>query len=299
MFKNKKEIYNAYTMMEMLVVMTIIIIITGMGTFAFSGLRDSVSVNQDISNLKMNIQRAQHSAMLLRREPNEVTWPYGIGIDFSNVTDEGYYSFFKWRSPSSEFNSMTMNSELLAYDDTASNANINNPVGNGILPVGQPQFITPLTGFEDVYLKGGNDTELAVWGTEGNPVTYIVFESVTGRAFLYDSEGWPVNYSVNGQGDLLYDNQWSLVLGISRSYGRNVELVSISPSSGIVTQTSVDDMDEAMFPPTEEDDGIGLVIGPIVVTCVDDLFLCPDGSYVGRIAPSCEFEECSGGGVAY
>lgn len=216
--------------MEMLVVMSVMIIIGGIGIYAITGLRDAVVVGQDVANLKLDVQRAQHASMLLQKQPGD-NWVYGIGIDFSTLPEDGTYKFVKWISGSTEFNSSTMSSELLAFDDSNDSYRIDNPPTNAILPV---QSLSNLEGFENVSLKAGYNVTLKE-STMDEPmeISYVIFEAVTGRAFLYDTLGNPVNYSHNlTSGELEYSNEDKLVIEISRNQGSKTDVISISPGSG-------------------------------------------------------------------
>ena len=65
------------------------------------------------------------------------------------------------------------------------------------------------------------------------PIQYLVFEAVTGKAFLYDSAGRPVNYNSSG-GILSYDGDKVLDILITRDRSSKFDLLSVYPSSGTV-----------------------------------------------------------------
>jgi hypothetical protein len=61
-------------------------------------------------------------------------------------------------------------------------------------------------------------------------VSAVVFEAVTGRAFLYNSKGAPVNYT----GLAVFDPSTVLDIVIQRKRSSKFDVLSIYPSSGIV-----------------------------------------------------------------
>lgn len=64
---------------------------------------------------------------------------------------------------------------------------------------------------------------------------YLVFEAVTGRAFLYDSEGKPLNYLSDGEySATTLENLKVLDVLIKRKYSSKFDLISIYPLSGTV-----------------------------------------------------------------
>lgn len=63
-----------------------------------------------------------------------------------------------------------------------------------------------------------------------------------------------------------------VVLGIYWSMGRNISPQKITPVPDVITQ----DQDRGDSP----------------LACTEEAKLCPDGSYVGRDGPNCEFAEC-------
>jgi len=65
-----------------------------------------------------------------------------------------------------------------------------------------------------------------------NDVQYILFESVTGRALLYDKDGQPVNYSGTIENLQFESNLIEIV--IKRKRSRKFDIISVYPSSGII-----------------------------------------------------------------
>lgn len=237
MLKNISK-YSGYTLMEILIVMSILVILGGLGFAAFGGLRDTVLVDQSLTDIKQDIQDVQRASMLLQKGPNE-GWVYGIGIDFSKITDNGKYSFFKWCAPFESFGDEKTRSDLLDYDYSQG------PVGsgNGYLPVGNiglsscdgtQSGLSPLPGYEIKSVTAGFDMRIT-------PVQYIVFEAITGRAFLYYSDGQPAGYNLADgvyTGLDLVENPAVLGLIVSKNNGKLQDLVFVLPLSGNAIRTT-------------------------------------------------------------
>lgn len=230
------KIYKAYSLLEMLVVMSIIIVIMGIGFGTFAGLNSSISLNETLSSLKQDIKNTQRSAMFVERNSDE-RWLYGLGIDFSKISVDGSYRIFKWCSQFTEYGDVLTTSYFPNYDS-------NDPVSilNGNLPVNAVSLVNncPLTSNSSVLVSqvdqkryisknliGENDS-LNATGDVGNIPMYIVFESVSGRAFMYDSNGILVNYAPDG--DLIDANVELNLLFESKSNGvqRGITIDNIS-----------------------------------------------------------------------
>ncbi len=243
----KPALYSGYTLAEVLVVLMIVIILGALGASAFGGLRDSVLGKQNIEDIKQDLQLIQQKAMLLEKKSDE-GWIYGIGIDFTEI-DQGKYTFFKWCSPFSSYGDKLTRSEILAYDS-------DHPIGyndiqkgyNASLPVTDIQsgglcnrdlstsYLTPLPGLEEGKLNAGFDIALK------SNAAYVVFESVTGRVFLYKKAedlnpyGLPFNYDLEGK----YIGNEPLSIEIHRNQGKITDEIKISPLSGAVTHDMIE-----------------------------------------------------------
>ena len=243
----KPALYSGYTLAEVLIVLMIVIILGGLGASAFGGLRDSVLGKQNIEDIKQDLQLVQQKAMLLEKKSEE-GWIYGIGIDFTEI-DQGKYTFFKWCSPFVAYGDKRTRSEILAYnneEDIGYNEisygyNASLPV-NDIEPGGLcdresgPSYLTTLSGMEEGKLNAGFDISLL------NGASYVVFESVTGRVFLYKQAeepnvyGLPFNYDEHGE----YLNNGPLVIEIHRNQGKITDEIKISPLSGAVSHDIIE-----------------------------------------------------------
>ena len=288
----KAALYKGYTLAEVLVVLMIVIILGGLGAYSFGGLRDSVLVKQNIEEIKQDLQLIQQKAMLLEKKESE-GWIYGIGIDFSEI-HEGKYTFFKWCSPFSSYGDIRTRSEILAYD-SSQDIGQNTIYGpNAALPLeeweqsglcnrpenpgGQTSYLTPMSGLEDGKINMGFNMGLI------NSATYLIFESVTGRVFLYDSSGMPINYTLGG----VYIPDRVLGITIFRNRGNMADLIQISPLSGAVSHDVIQDAEtlnllrQAVLIPESEDEEI---VNP-------DLLEEDDGGlwYIQPLPPSQEID---------
>lgn len=233
----KPALYSGYTLAEVLVVLMIVIILGALGASAFGGLRDTVLVKQNIEDIKQDLQLIQQKAMLLEKKDGE-GWIYGIGIDFTEIA-QGKYTFFKWCSPFSSYGDKLTRSEILAYDDTKKIGDLVPSKGpNASLSIDDvdtgglcdrdisPSYLTSFSGLEDGKLNAGFDIALV------GEASYVVFESVTGRVFLYDANGLPFNYNPDGEYDA---DKGPLTIEIYRNQGKIKDEIKIFPLSGAVS----------------------------------------------------------------
>jgi type II secretory pathway pseudopilin PulG len=189
---------KAYTLMEMLVVMTIMIILLSVGFTAYASFTETTKYNQDVADLEQDIIIIQRAAMLLERDSDE-DWIYGLGIDFSGLRGDasartGEYTFFKWCSEVSEFGAPRTRARYPRYIEGDSSI-------NGIMPTvvsgtstkcdaGLNELV-PLTGY------GTGDLSLQEDVSISSDIRFLLFESVSGRAFLYDTGGNLLNPNVD------------------------------------------------------------------------------------------------------
>ncbi len=197
----------AYTLIEMLVVLTIFVIISAIGYSTFGGLRDTVTLNEESLTLEQDIRFAQRSSLFLERQANE-RWIYGVGLDFSDFEQDGVYRLFKWCSPFNEFGATETKSDFPNFDPglslSASNGNLpTNPYqqANCLLDTLVSEVIRAQGRVDGIvsasFIRELPDSLNAVGDIGGIPV-YILFESVSGRAFFYDENGVLVNYDISG-----------------------------------------------------------------------------------------------------
>jgi type II secretory pathway pseudopilin PulG len=192
-----KKKYTAYTLLEVLVVLGIIMVVGGVTLSSFFGLHDTVKMNEYMMTLERDIRGIQRASMLLERNPVE-NWLYGLGIDLTQIDDDGYYTVFKWCSPFVDYGDITTRSKVPAYNPEEDIESANFPhtsvptgilCGSGIDPGDKTQLRlipeyrrTVTTPRSNVIYKSN--------------ARYVVFESVSGRAFFYDDEGKLLNYKI-------------------------------------------------------------------------------------------------------
>ena len=197
MFSTLKRRYHAYTLLELLIVLSIFSIIGGMTFASFDGLQNTIKMNEYMLNLEQDVRTIQRESMLLERTPGE-DWLYGLGIDFTKTTTTGVYKVFKWCSPFPDYGDTKTKSKLPAYDPA-----VNLGIGrNGYLPTDRTIGTSSSCNGEGLATFPGYDTSIDFPESEitiDNGIGYVVFESISGRAFFYDANGELVNYQADGK----------------------------------------------------------------------------------------------------
>jgi len=194
--------------MELLVVLSIFAILGAMTFSAFGGLQNTVKMNEYVLTLEQDIRSIQRSAMLLERDSGE-KWLYGIGIDFGAVATDGAgtYTVFKWCSPFADYGDILTKSNLPGYNPSTLRLGL--PLfgeeKNGYMNVSHPMGTTCGSGnSSSLSILGGYDkttktpkSAITITSIDGKTPRYIIFESVSGRAFFYASDGSLLNYNIN------------------------------------------------------------------------------------------------------
>lgn len=184
---------RAYTLLEVLVVMSIMIILLAVAFYSYASFTEATKFNQDVANLQHDVLILQRASMLLERDPGE-NWIYGLGIDLSGIrVGNGGYTFFKWCSEFADFGDPKTKGPYPASEDDAPDV--------GVLPWGDfrnrpcdivgEEYLTNL----NKYGKGNLNLKERV--SISGDINYIVFESVSGRAFLYDTVGNRVLHNID------------------------------------------------------------------------------------------------------
>lgn len=195
--------YTAFTLMEMLIVLSIVMILGGIGISSFLGLNNTVKMNEYTMNLEQDIRRMQRASMLLERNPME-NWLYGIGIDFRDMYPDGEYVPFKWCTPYSDYGHISTTSIVPAYEPELGLGGAKFPAGSEISGslcesgIDNKNELRILSGFQPTLTIPKANIQFGRVLQEGEdeyPAPVIVlFESVSGRAFFYDEEGNLLNY---------------------------------------------------------------------------------------------------------
>lgn len=202
MFLKTNQRYHAYTLLELLVVLSIFSILGAMTFSSFGGLQNTVKMNEYMLNLEQDVRSVQRQAMLLERSPND-GWPYGLGIDFSQTTTSGTYKIFKWCSPFMDYGNTKTKADLPAYDPNVAvgiSRNAYLPADLAIITQDtecNSEKLATLAGYDISLSAPKADITINLSGE--NQIAYVVFESISGRAFFYDTQGILVNYNQSGE----------------------------------------------------------------------------------------------------
>jgi type II secretory pathway pseudopilin PulG len=203
--------YSAFTLAELLIVMTITLILSSMAISSFGGLRSSVILNEGATNIQQILRTAQRSAMLLKRDIDE-RWIYGVGVDFTTVEEDGKYRVFKWCSPYQIYGAPSgvlpsfyatskfpnYNPEELLTDQNGSlpvDAWVDDCIGS-TSPVSRGVF-TEVKSEITTIVEQPTIVEIPTISA-GEKIGYVVFESISGRAFMYNESGSLLNYNADG-----------------------------------------------------------------------------------------------------
>jgi hypothetical protein len=183
-------------------------ILSAFGFSAFSGLRDTVTLNQDLLNLEQDIRWAQRSALFLERNPDE-RWIYGIGIDFSDFEEDGVYRLFKWCSQFEDYGNILTRSNFPNYNPNFDLSNLNGNLslpgylqsscgsGSSLSEIVRVQGRIDGTVSADFQIDIPNDLNAS--NDVGGIPNFVLFEAVSGRAFFYDDNGLIVNFESDSE----------------------------------------------------------------------------------------------------
>ncbi len=233
--------YSSYSLLEMLVVMSIIIIIMGIGFGTFSGLNSAIALGESMATLRQDIKNTQRSAMFVERSSTE-RWLYGLGIDFSRIEIDGSYRIFKWCSQFPEYGDVLTKSKFPNYNPASnlSLVNGNLTLTSSYIGTGCPtsSSVSQIVSSGDMIrsvsknLIATNTSRDAVGDIATKPV-YVLFESVSGKAFLYDATGRIVNYSSTGE---VISRPSSLVVSLQSKTNGVIKRMSLNNISGKIDE---------------------------------------------------------------
>lgn len=233
----------------MLIVLGIFGVLAGFSFASFSGLQNTIKMNEYTANIEQDIRSVQRASMLLERKTNE-KWLYGLGIDFTNLGNSGKYHVFKWCSSFDNYGDIKTTSILPNY-----NPNIVGGIGtitsnreqNAYLPIPtddtymesscDPNSITSTLRTLSGYDTSIDTPESIITVTTIDGITpgYVLFESVSGKAFFYGVNGQPLNYNTDGS---LTDSPKDLKITITpTSQGSESHIITISYLSGKINST--------------------------------------------------------------
>ncbi len=209
----------------MLAVLAILMFLATMAFSSYQNLQTTIRLNEYTNNLEQVIRKVQRDAMLLDKKPGE-NWIYGLGISFARTGRDkgsemfGHYTAFKWCSPFVDYGDVRTTSSVPNYDpaeESLSETNGNFPeqttidygedCKEGTVPTGGFLYRYALFGDSgvgreiDIKIPKSNivkeDVSAHFANTESADLTvqYILFQSVTGKAFFYNKNGQLLNYT--------------------------------------------------------------------------------------------------------
>lgn len=279
--------FKGFTLVEVLIVMSIFIILTVVGFNGFLSIRETFIAKENVELIIQDIESTRLKAMNMEvgRDPS---WIYGFGIDFENVlstSSEEDYIFFKWCSPVSNYgDAFVVGSNT--YEPTK------NVLPNLIVGGGSPAFNEffatfpycdnpssteyqngriPICYFDDACIEGRtglvNTNEISTLldrdvdqievltnrnlGQTHQP-RFLFFESLTGRAIIYNLHGLPQSYDdTTGQVAFNSDNFVPLDIVLHRRRSTKFDLITVYPNSGEIIN-HIYDMTESTGGPCEE-----------------------------------------------
>lgn len=278
--KNVSRNFQGFTLIEMLLVMSIFIIISATGITALNSTKETFTANENAELIIQDIESIKLRAMNMSKG-DENTWIYGFGIDFRNVDSSngknGDYNMYKWCSPVKNFGD-TFYLNGTPYDLTRaklpnffSSYNINTEIPNISLcgvPASYKNGSLPAfcgdenNGYENVCTVGstnlvsmlgetsllldrfdGQVTLLDLKG-ESDPPSFVLFESLTGKAIIYSRSGKILNYTSDGNFNTNDFVPLDIVLR-RKSNKNSFDLITIYPLSGEVIHHVYNSKDES------------------------------------------------------
>ena len=193
---------RGYTLMEMLVVMTIMVVLLSVGIYSYASFAKTTQFNQDVADIQNDVLILQRAAMLFEKDPDDY-WLYGIGIDFGGImSGDGSYTFFKWCSEYPDFGEARTKSEYPNFDpvEDFSETNGNIPITISSGSCNGDMKLIPLSRYGTGSLNLKEDVSVS-------DTRFLLFEAVSGKAFIYDTNGALVDGNIEitlekGVGDI-------------------------------------------------------------------------------------------------
>lgn len=239
--------YKGFTLVELLIVMAVIFILLAMAIYSFVGFRETVLLNEITNNIAQDVRTAQRAAMFLDKDEDE-RWLYGIGLDFRPLLARGNndarYRMFKWCSPFSDFGAPPTAQNVPNITKPPSQAPYS--FANGRIP-GTTAYTEDCTisptctnnATCNVLLEMKDQGPKSV-GTVLQPrfegtASVILFESVSGRAFLYDASGVLLNYQLQGGQMVPVASPQPFAIELNAPASGNKTKITVRNISGVVS----------------------------------------------------------------
>ena len=263
--RNTAKKLQGFTLMEMLIVLSIVIILSAIGVSGFNSINETFTANENVELVMQDIQSAKLKAMNMDKN-EEATWIYGFGIDFRNADssngNNGNYKMYKWCSPVENFGD-TLELDGKSHDLTraklpnlySSGYGVNEKISdvklcgvpgvyeNGSIPAscGDSGYMSSCTTDstnlisilgEDLSLLSRFDGQVTLLDLKGssNPPSFVLFESLTGKAIIYGRDGQVLNYDEDGTFNA--DDFVPLDIILRRKSGDTFDMISVYPLSG-------------------------------------------------------------------
>lgn len=261
--KKEKKNYKGFTLVEMLLVMGISIILSAVGYNSFLSIRESSIARENVELIIQDIESTKLKAMNME-SGKDATWIYGFGIDFTeanDLDDIGDYTFLKWCSPVEEYGEsfstygeVTKNilpnlSTTTDFNELINDyplCNTNDSYRNGRIPTCYynsneclPQRVGLIRTNEISTLLDREKDQMEILpnyntGLPSYPL-FLFFESLTGRAIIYNDDGLPQSYVESVDGVIFNgDNVVPLDIVLHRKRSDKFDLITVYPNSGEV-----------------------------------------------------------------
>jgi len=232
--------YAAFTLLEILLVLIISMTLMSMSIFSIIAMRNNIMLSETTDRVSSDLRYVRNSSLLLQRDPSD-NWIYGVGIDFGDSESVGY-TMFKWCSPYTDYGDGNTMSDVPNYSDIPYGS-----VGTARIPtsystVCNNNVLVELGGRYAQYDFDAIEAQLRLRNEAGSIVGYprfVLFESLTGRAFFYDKNGNLLNFQILPSGPQIVgetqEGDLDIELGIpQRSNVQHIELAHISGEINIL-----------------------------------------------------------------
>ena len=200
----------AFSLIEMLIVMTVIILLLSMSIIGIRSTRSTIDMTETYASVVSDIRNARTSALLLQRD-SEDRWIYGIGIDFGDIANNRLNTF-KWCAPFFEYGQGYSDSALPNFDPdqaggTPGLGDLKIPTAytadgcrrTGCDPDNPTLACNTITKLGGVFGEDEfKNTNVSVNLTGGGNVRFALFEALSGRVFFYDQSGHLINFDSTG-----------------------------------------------------------------------------------------------------
>lgn len=183
----KTDLYNpssygyskAFTIVELLLAITIIGLLFGGGLGGYLGLQKRTAIDQSAMNLKKDIEYIKHSALLNRKDSFDAKWISGFAIKiYKNNNNELVYRKYKFCSGSSSFESFSKAGSI------TTNSFIDNLT---ICGEAESKKFVSFENNKEIFL----DKRVGIMNSKilNSNIQLIVFETITGNVRFYKLSG--------------------------------------------------------------------------------------------------------------